>query len=132
MLRGDLAVADLPAAWNERVLRDLSLAVPDDARGCMQDIHWAMGSLAYFPTYALGNLDAAQLWETIRAAIPDLDAQIAAGRFDRLLAWLREEIHAHGRRYGADELCERLTGEALGHGPLMRHLRSKYAVIYGL
>ena len=132
MLRGDLSVADLPAAWNERMRDDLGLEVPDNARGCMQDIHWAMGSLAYFPTYTLGNLYASQFWEAIREAIPDLDEQIARGRFDRLLAWLRENIHAHGRRYSAAETCLRLTGAELSHRPLMRHLRSKYNQIYEL
>jgi carboxypeptidase Taq len=132
LLRGDLAPADLPAAWDERIKNDLGLDVPDDTRGCMQDIHWPMGAIAYFPTYTLGNLYAAQLWEAIRDEVDDLDEQIVAGEFKSLLAWLREKIHAHGRRYPAAELCTRLTGHDLGHEPLMRHLRTKYSEIYSL
>jgi carboxypeptidase Taq len=131
MLRGDLAVADLPGAWNERIRRDLGLDVPDDRRGCLQDIHWAMGTIGYFPTYTLGNLYASQFWETIRVELPDLDAQIARGEFGALLGWLREKIHARGRSLPASELCLALTGEPLSHEPLMRHLRGKLRAIYG-
>jgi len=132
LLRGDLAVADLPQAWNERIRRDLGLAVPDDGHGCLQDIHWSMGAIGYFPTYTLGTLYAAQLWEAIRRTIPGLESEIERGEFSSLLGWLRDNVHAHGRRYPAHELCERLTGAALGHGPLLRHLRGKLGSIYGL
>ena len=132
MLRGDLAVADLPGAWNERVQRDLGLDVPDDRRGCLQDIHWALGTVAYFPTYTLGNLYASQFWEAVRAELPDLDGQIAHGEFGALLGWLREKIHARGRRVPASELCSELTGKPLSHEPLMRHLKSKLRPIYGM
>ncbi len=132
LVRGDLAVRDLPGAWNDRVARDLGLVVPDDARGCLQDIHWSMGAIGYFPTYTLGTLYAAQLWEAIRRAIPDVEESIARGEFAPLLGWLRAQVHAHGRRYPAGELCERLTGAALGHAPLLRHLRTKLGTIYGL
>ena len=132
MLAGDLQVADLPAAWNERIRRDLGVIVPDDARGCLQDIHWSMGAIGYFPTYTLGTLYAAQLWEAIGRALPDLEAAIERGEFVTLLSWLRENVHGHGRRYPASELCLRLTGAPLGYGPLLRHLRSKLGAIYGL
>jgi len=132
LLRGDLAVADLPRAWNDRIRRDLGAEVPDDARGCLQDIHWSMGAIGYFPTYTLGTLYAAQFWEAIRRAIPDLESAIEHGEFATLLGWLRDNVHAHGRRYPAHELCMRLTGAPLGHGPLLRHLRSKLGSIYGL
>jgi len=125
LIRGDLAPADLPGAWNDRVQRDLGVAVPDDRRGCLQDIHWASGAIGYFPTYALGNLYAAQLWEAARAVLPDLDAQLAQGEFGALLDWLRRNVHAHGRRWPASELCCRATGRALDHGPLVRHLRRR-------
>ncbi len=131
MLRGDLAVGDLPAAWNERMRRDLGLDVPDDRRGCLQDIHWSMGTIGYFPTYTLGNLYAAQFWEAIRAALPDLDGQIERGEFGSLLGWLREKIHGRGRSLPAPELCLELTGKPLSHEPLMRHLRVKLRAIYG-
>ena len=132
LLSGDLAVADLPAAWNDRIRADLGLTVPDDARGCLQDIHWSMGSFGYFPTYTLGNLYAAQLWVTLRQALPGLDDDLRRGEFGGLLAWLREHVHVHGRRYTAPELCERVTGRRLGHEPLLDYLRARIEPIYGL
>ncbi len=131
MLRGDLAVADLPGAWNDRVRGDLGLEVADDRRGCLQDIHWSMGAIGYFPTYTLGNLYAAQLWEAARDANPDLEDGIAHGEFAPLLRWLREHVHAHGRRYPAAELCRRITRRALDHAPLVAYLESKVEAFYG-
>jgi len=132
LLSGDLSVADLPAAWNERIRADLGLDVPDDARGCMQDIHWSMGAFGYFPTYTLGNLYAAQFWTTLRAALPTLDDDVRRGEFGGLLAWLKENVHVHGRRFTAPELCERITGRRLSHEPLLAYLRAKIEPIYGL
>jgi carboxypeptidase Taq len=125
MLRGDLAVADLPEAWNARIRSDLGLDVPDDRRGCLQDIHWSMGAIGYFPTYTLGNLYAAQLWEAARKQLPDLDEAIGRGEFGGLLGWLREHVHRHGRQYSALELCRRATGEELSVEPFFRYLEGK-------
>ncbi|MQA89349.1 MAG: carboxypeptidase M32 [Gemmatimonas sp.] len=130
MLSGDLAVADLPAAWNDRIKTDLGLDVPDDRRGCLQDVHWSMGSIGYFPTYTLGNLYAAQLWLRIQSDLPDLPDSIAAGDFTPLLAWLRREIHVHGRRYTAPELCERATGAPLSADAFMNSLEGKLRPLY--
>jgi len=125
LLSGDLTVADLLGAWNERMLADLGLVVPDDRSGCLQDIHWSMGAVGYFPTYTLGNLYAAQLWEAIQRDLPDLDEAIAGGEFGGLLGWLRDQIHRHGRRYSATELCERATGAPLSADPFFRYLQEK-------
>ncbi|MDX1388440.1 MAG: carboxypeptidase M32, partial [Acidobacteriota bacterium] len=130
LLRGDLDVAGLPAAWNERIQQDLGLDVPDDRRGCLQDIHWSMGAIGYFPTYTLGNLYAAQYWEAIVKAIPDLEKQIERGEFSALLGWLREKIHGEGRRYRASELCEKLSGRSLDHRPLIDYLKRKLEGVY--
>jgi len=132
MVRGDLAVADLPGVWNERFEKLLGVSVPDDRRGCLQDVHWSFGLLGYFPTYTLGNLYAAQFWERINTDIPDLAAQLARGEFAGLLTWLRTHIHEHGQRYRAGELCERITGAPLSPDPLMRHLEGKLRPVYGL
>ncbi|HEX8359602.1 MAG TPA: carboxypeptidase M32 [Longimicrobium sp.] len=132
LVTGDLSVADLPAAWNDRIRDDLGLQVPSDADGVLQDIHWSMGAIGYFPTYALGNLYAAQFWETIRGALPDLDDQLRRGEFAPLTGWLRENIHAHGRRYTAPELCQRITGRPLVHEPLLAYLEEKLRPIYGI
>jgi len=132
MIRGDLAIKDLPGAWNEKFKNFLGLDVPSDDKGCLQDVHWSFGLVGYFPTYTLGNLYAAQLWETITEQIPDLEAQMAKGEFGALLTWLRENIHQHGRRYSAAQLCERATGKALESEPLMRHLERRVKPAYGM
>jgi len=132
MLRGELAIKDLPEAWNTKFKDFLGLDVPNDATGCLQDVHWSFGLVGYFPTYTLGNLNAAQMWETINEQIPDLDSQIASGEFSALLSWTRENIHQHGRRYTASETIERATGKPLGADPLMRHLESRVRPAYGL
>jgi carboxypeptidase Taq len=132
LLSGDLKVADLPAAWNERMRADLGVEVPDDARGCMQDIHWSMAAFGYFPTYTLGNLYAAQFWAAARQQLPALDDDLRRGEFESLLGWLKENVHAHGRRYTAPELCQRITGEPLSHEPLLAYLREKLVPIYGI
>lgn len=132
LIRKELPVNDLPGVWNERFEKLLGVEVPDDRRGCLQDVHWSFGLIGYFPTYTLGNLYAAQFWEKINADIPDLKARIARGDFAPLLAWLREKIHVHGKRYKAGELCEKITGKPLSADPLMRHLEGKLRPVYGL
>jgi carboxypeptidase Taq len=132
LIAGDLRVKDLPGAWNAAFKEHLGLDVPDDRRGCLQDVHWSFGLMGYFPTYTLGNLYAAQFWEKINSDIPGLAGQMAKGEFGQLKGWLNANVHAHGRRYRAGELCERLTGKPLSADPLMRHLEGKLAPIYGL
>ena len=130
LISGQMTVADLPAEWNKRFKALLGLDVPDNAQGCLQDVHWSFGLVGYFPTYTLGNLYAAQIWETINTKIPDLHARIAKGDFAPLLAFLRENIHHHGRRYSATELCQRITGKPLTADPLMRYLEGKLKPLY--
>jgi carboxypeptidase Taq len=130
MIRGELAVADLPTAWNDRMKQDLGLTVPDDASGCMQDIHWAMGAFGYFPTYSLGNLFSSQFWETIIEELPETPERIARGEFSELLGWLKKKVHVHGRRFSATQLCLDITGKPLSHRPLMRHLEGKLYAVY--
>lgn len=132
MLTGELAVPDIPAAWNEKTKKYLGLTVPDDARGCLQDIHWSIGSLGYFPTYTLGNLYAAQFYEQARRDIAGLDEQLSQGQFTPLLGWLRGRIHSQGKRFRARQLVKRVTGQDLSAGPLLGHLSSKAAEWYGV
>ena len=131
MVTGDLSVADLPGAWDERMRKYLGLTPPDAARGVLQDIHWSGGAIGYFPTYTLGNLYAAQLFDAARVDLGDLDAAFARGEFGPLLSWLREKVHRHGRRYPAAELVTRATGKPPSAEPLLRHLRAKAADVYG-
>ena len=132
LMNGKLAVADVPIAWNEAYKSYLGLDVPDDRRGCLQDIHWSSGSIGYFPTYTLGNLYAAQFFEKACGDIPDLFGQFERGEFGALRAWLKEKIHSHGQRYRAGDLCEHVTGEPVSADPLMRHLQGKLRPLYGI
>lgn len=132
LLSGELPVADLPATWRELSREYLGLTPPDDRTGVLQDTHWALGYLGYFPTYTLGTLYAAQLWAAIVRDLPDLDEQIAHGEFAPLLGWLRERIHRPGRRYGPVELIERATGAPPQPDHLVRYLNDKFGALYGL
>ena len=132
LMTGDLAPGDLPGVWNEKYKEYLGLDVPDDRRGCLQDIHWSMGSIGYFPTYTLGNLYAAQLFDKALKDVPDLYQQFEHGEFGALKTWLNENVYSHGRRYRAAELCEHVTGKPLSADPLMAHLESKLRPMYGL
>ncbi len=132
MLVGDLAVKDLPDAWNAKVQEYLGIEVQNDSEGCLQDVHWSFGLMGYFPTYCLGNLYASQFWEALQKDLPNLSDSIAAGEFGGLRGWLQENIHAHGRRYSAAELCQRATGQALSADPMMRHLEETLRPIYGV
>ena len=126
LIEGDLAVADIPAAWNETFERLLGLKVPDDARGCLQDVHWSFGLFGYFATYTLGNLNAAQLMHRARAVVPGLDASLAAGDYAPLLTWLRENVHAHGQRFLPQDLMRHATGEPTRGECFLAHLRRKF------
>lgn len=132
VLRGDLAVKDIPGVWNAKYKEYLNLDVPNDAKGCLQDVHWSMGAMGYFPTYTLGNLYCAQFFEAALEAMPDLMDQFAQGSFEGLRTWLNDNIHAHGRRYKPGELCEVVTGKPLSADPLLRHLEGKLRPLYGL
>jgi len=132
LLRGDLAVADVPDAWNEKYREYLGIEVPNDAKGCLQDIHWSMVSMGYFPTYTLGNLYSAQFFDAAKREIPGLEEGFARGEFEPLKAWLNEKIHRQGRRYLPPQLCEVVTGAPLSADHLMSYLEEKLGGIYGL
>jgi len=126
LIEGDLAVADVPGAWNEKFRTLLGLTVPDDARGCLQDVHWSFGLFGYFATYTLGNLNAAQLMHHARRGVPGLDAALQAGRYAPLLGWLRDNIHAHGQRFDGPGLMSHATGEPVQARYFLDHLRGKF------
>ena len=132
LIAGDVAIADVPARWNELYAEYLGVEVPDDRRGCLQDVHWSCGLFGYFPTYTLGNLYAAQMAEAASKAVGDMDALLAQGEFAPLLEWLRSNVHGHGRRYSPAELCERATGSSLSAEPFLAYLDSKLGAAYGL
>jgi carboxypeptidase Taq len=132
LLAGTMQPRDVPGVWNQKYKDYLGVDVPDDRRGCLQDVHWSFGLVGYFPTYTLGNLYAAQFWDTIKGQIGDLDQQIKRGDFTALKAWLNTNIHVHGRRYRASDLCKMITGKPLSADPFMKYLEGKIGAVYGI
>ncbi len=132
LMTGDLPPRDVPSAWNAKCRQLLGMSPPDDRQGCLQDIHWSMGGLGYFPTYTLGNLYAAQFMAQARVDLGDLDDDFRMGRFDRLKGWLNSKVHRPGQQLRPRDLCQRITGKPLSHQPLVAYLRGKYAAYYGI
>jgi carboxypeptidase Taq len=132
LLNGELSVKDLPQAWDDKFETFLGVRPPDDAQGVLQDVHWSAGYIGYFPTYSLGNLFAAQLWDKIKDDIPDLEKQIEKAKFGELLTWLRDNVHQHGSKYEPLELLERVVGSGLNVEPYLGYLESKFGEIYSL
>jgi len=126
LLAGTVDPKELPEIWNERMRDYLGVDPPDDALGVLQDMHWAVGAIGYFSTYALGNVISGQLWEKVNAEVPNLPAQFEQGEFGALAGWLRENLWRHGRKYTPRELVERITGGGLDPEPYLRYLRGKY------
>jgi carboxypeptidase Taq len=132
LIEGSLQVKDLPAAWNDRMRDYLGITPPNDRLGVLQDVHWSGGMIGYFPTYALGNLVSAQLWEVIRKAIPDIESQFRQGKFNGLLEWLRANVHQHGAKFEPQELVKRVTGSIIDPQPYLHYLETKYGEVYEL
>lgn len=132
LMEGALSVADLPEAWNTKFQEYLGLTPSDDALGLLQDIHWSFGGMGYFPTYALGNLIASQLWVKMEADIPDIQNHIEKAEFEPVLAWLRQNIHQHGSKYEPIELLQRVTGSGLSGEAYLKYLERKFGEIYQL
>ncbi len=132
LLNGELSVNDLPEAWNDKFEDFLGVRPPDDAKGVLQDVHWSFGLYGYFPTYTLGNVIAAQLWDKIHEDIPDLQTQIEQAKFADLLTWLKDNLHKHGSKYEPLELLERVTGSGVDVEPYLQYLESKFGEIYSL
>jgi len=130
LFSGELAVRDLPAAWRASARDLLGLDPADDREGVLQDVHWSDGSFGYFPSYCLGNMLAAQLWQRALALRPELEDDFARGDFSWLLGWLRETVHAQGRRFDLLELARRATGEELSPRHLVRYLQERYGGLY--
>jgi carboxypeptidase Taq len=126
LLSGELKVKDLPEAWNTRMEDRLGVRPSNDAEGCLQDVHWAVGSFGYFPSYAIGAVIAGQLYERLRSERPQLDEELAAGQFAGLFSWLRENIHAVGASLSTPSLIMNATGKSLSAAPWLRYLEGKY------
>ena len=132
LISGELDVADLPDAWNERFAADFGVKVDKPSHGCLQDPHWAFGEFGYFPTYTLGNVYAGCLNEAMRADLPDLDAALAQGDTSPATTWLTEKVHRHGARYEARDVIERACGTPPSEKPLLAYLNTKFGALYDL
>jgi carboxypeptidase Taq len=132
LFEDDLAVADLPEAWNAKMEEYLGIIPENDARGVLQDTHWAIGYFGYFPSYTVGNVLSVQLFESALEDWPEILSQMEIGEFDSLLGWLRYNVHRHGKKYEPDDLIERATGRPPETAPYLRYLKSKFGELYDL
>jgi carboxypeptidase Taq len=126
ILKGELKIKDLPEAWNARMEDRLGVRPANDAEGCLQDVHWAVGSFGYFPSYAIGAVIAGQLYESLRSERPELDDEIAAGQFGGLFGWLRENVHGLGATLSTPELIKKATDKPLSAAAWLRYIEGKY------
>lgn len=130
LIKGNLEVADLPEAWNQKMKSLLGITPPDHARGVLQDVHWSGASFGYFPSYALGNLIAAQLYAKAEEDLGSLPDMFRNGEFQPLMAWTREQVHRKGKQYDTDGLLEDITGEPVRTQPFLDHLKNNYLPLY--
>ena len=130
LVEGRMSVSELPEAWNARFKEYLGLDVPDNREGVLQDVHWSAGLIGYFPTYALGNLIAGQLWERIQADLPQLEEQLGEGQLGPLREWLRQNVHQYGSKFATSELLERVVGGPIAVAPFVRYLKAKLGDVY--
>lgn len=132
LLEGKIPVSKVPEEWNKRMREYFGITPHSDSEGCLQDIHWSLGALGYFPTYTLGNLYAAQFMEVFSAQHPDWKARIAKGELSLLSDWQKKHIHKYGRQYLPEDLCEKITGKPLSEKPFINYLEKKYTPLYHL
>lgn len=133
MLSGAVRLEELPEVWNARMKAYLGVDVPDAAQGVLQDVHWSLGYVGYFPTYVIGSIVSAQIWQRALAATPDLPAQFERGEFGTLREWLRENLHRHGRKFTPKETLKKVAGtDAIDVQPYVQYLTAKFSEIYAL
>jgi carboxypeptidase Taq len=133
LLEGELKVQDLPDAWNARYKQDLGLAPPDDSDGVLQDVHWYAGRVGgMFQGYTIGNVLSALFYHAALKEHPSIPDELSRGKFETLHSWMCENIYQHGKKYTANELVERITGESMNVTPYLMYLRSKFGEIYNL
>jgi carboxypeptidase Taq len=128
IMGGEVDLAELPERWNAMMKEYLGVDVPDDAHGVLQDVHWSRGALGYFPTYSLGNVMSAQIWERLLVDVPDVDEQMGRGEFSAIREWLRSHLHVHGRKFLPAETLEKVVGGPIDPEPYLRYLQGKLAV----
>ena len=127
---GELDLEELPVAWNQKAYELLGLKIDNDTNGVLQDVHWSYGAFGYFPSYCLGNMIAAQIWNKVNQVFPNLDNDFAQGQFEQVLQWNRENIHHPGRKFNTLELIERATGKKLSPDSLITYMKDRYLPLY--
>ncbi|MFB6189980.1 MAG: carboxypeptidase M32 [Candidatus Nanohaloarchaea archaeon] len=132
LVNGEIEVEELPRLWNKKMEDLLGVAPGTESEGVLQDIHWYQGSIGYFPTYSLGSVISAQIFETAKDEIDNMDEKIERGEFEELQDWLRENIHSEGKRYRTGQLIEKITGSKPSAEPFLDYIREKYSELYGL
>lgn len=132
LMAGDLQITDLETAWNDRFAADFGYAVDTASNGILQDVHWSVGLFGYFPTYSLGNVYAGCLYQALRAALPDLDAQLSEGVTENATGWLRMNVQRHGGLYAPREVIEKASGVVPSEAPLLDYLETKFTALYDL
>ena len=132
ILEGKVKIADLPEEWDQRMENYLGVVPPTVGQGVLQDVHWSLGLIGYFPTYSLGNIISVQLYEAAKADHPGLEDEFAQGKFDTVLGWMRQNIHVHGSKFTPNELLMRATGSEIDSAPYVAYLKRKIADIYGV
>ena len=132
LFSGDISVEEIPQIWNELSLKYLSLTPENDKEGCLQDVHWSGGAFGYFPSYCIGNMLAAQIWQKVNEDLPDLEENISKGDSSPLLSWLRHNIHSKGMQLNASTLATHVTGQPLSSKPLMQYLKNRYGSLYSV
>ena len=132
LIEGKLKVRQVPRAWKQKMKEYLGITPRTNKEGCLQDVHWSMGILGYFPTYTIGNIYAAQLYYAMLKDKPDIMNDLKRGKYDRILKWMRMHVHKYGRTITAEEIVEKATGEGLNPKVLIKYLREKYSKIYNL
>lgn len=126
VIEGTLSVNDIPSTWNQKYKQYLGVDVPSDAQGCLQDIHWSGGMIGYFPTYTLGNLGSAQIWDTYKQKDPDYQETIRSGNTKKILNWLTANIYQHGAIYTPSELMQKATNQPLNPAHYLNYLQQKF------
>ncbi|MBV9789775.1 MAG: carboxypeptidase M32, partial [Chloroflexi bacterium] len=132
VMEGKLKVADLAEEWQSQMESMLGITAPDDAQGVLQDMHWSSGLIGYFPTYTLGNVLSVQLWERALADHPSIIDDMGRNDYTKLLGWMREHIHRHGRKFRPNTLIHKATGGSLDAKPYLKYLHTKFGEIYGV
>lgn len=132
LIGGEMKVADLPAIWREKMSEYLGIQPANDRDGVLQDVHWSAGLIGYFPSYALGNLYSAQFTEALKPQVPDFTSAIEQGRFGEIRAWLKDNIHRHGKQKTPQEIVRAVTGKALHADDLLTYFAHKFEPLYGL